>query len=173
MSFNVSHDSGLLDTPRLYSFNKHINNLSYNFQNNVQVKITPTTKIRLNMNAQIRNKKGPNFSTKDLFYMTYSANPIFFPATLPAQEGDTHVRFGNAILSNATLRTNPYAYMTSSFKQSDENMLHTTMKIDQALDFVTKGLSVNALIHFKKLCLSIIHTFYRTLLLSDYNLGFG
>ncbi len=90
------------------------------------------------MNAQIRNKKGPNFSTKDLFYMTYSANPIFFPATLPAQEGDTHVRFGNAILSNATLRTNPYAYMTSSFKQSDENMLHTTMKIDQALDFVTK-----------------------------------
>lgn len=149
MSFNVSHDSGLLDTPRLYSFNNNINNLSYNFQNNVQVKITPTTKIRLNMNAQIRNKKGPNFSTKDLFYMTYSANPIFFPATLPAQEGDTHVRFGNAILSNATLRTNPYAYMTSSFKQSDENMLHTTMKIDQALDFVTKGLSVNALIHFK------------------------
>lgn len=149
MSFNVSHDSGLLDTPRLYSFNNNINNLSYNFQNNVQVKITPTTKIRLNMNAQIRNKKGPNFSTKDLFYMTYSANPIFFPATLPAQEDDTHVRFGNAILSNATLRTNPYAYMTSSFKQSDENMLHTTMKIDQALDFVTKGLSVNALIHFK------------------------
>ena len=149
MSFNVSHDSGLLDTPRLYSFNNNINNLSYNFQNNVQVKITPTTKIRLNMNAQIRNKKGPNFSTKDLFYMTYSANPIFFPATLPAQEGDTHVRFGNAILSNATLCTNPYAYMTSSFKQSDENMLHTTMKIDQALDFVTKGLSVNALIHFK------------------------
>lgn len=149
MSLNVNHDSGLLDSPQIYSFNNNINNLSYNFQNNLQVKVTPTTKIRLNMNAQIQNRKGPNYKTQDLFIMTHTANPIFFPATLPAQKGDKHMRFGNAILSNATLRTNPYAHMASSFKQVDENMMHTTMHIDQTLDFVTKGLSANALIHFK------------------------
>ena len=149
MSLNVNHDSGLLDSPQIYSFNNNINNLSYNFQNNLQVKVTPTTKIRLNMNAQIQNRKGPNYKTQDLFIMTHPANPIFFPATLPAQKGDKHMRFGNAILSNATLRTNPYAHMASSFKQVDENMMHTTMRIDQTLDFVTKGLSANALIHFK------------------------
>lgn len=149
MSLNVNHDSGLLDSPQIYSFNNNINNLSYNFQNNLQVKVTPTTKIRLNMNAQIQNRKGPNYKTQDLFIMTHTANPIFFPATLPAQKGDKHVRFGNSILSNATLRTNPYAHMASSFKQVDENMMHTTMRIDQTLDFVTKGLSANALIHFK------------------------
>lgn len=149
MSFNVNHDAGLLDSPQIYSFNNNINNLSYNFQNNLQVKVTPTTKIRLNMNAQIQNRKGPNYKTQDLFNMTYTANPIFFPATLPAQKGDNHVRFGNAILSNSALRTNPYAHMASSFKQADENMMHTTMRIDQTLDFVTKGLSANALIHFK------------------------
>lgn len=149
MSLNVNHDSGLLDSPPIYSFNNNINNLSYNFQNNLQVKVTPTTKIRLNMNAQIQNRKGPNYKTQDLFIMTHTANPIFFPATLPAQKGDKHMRFGNAILSNATLRTNPYAHMASSFKQVDENMMHTTMRIDQTLDFVTKGLSANALIHFK------------------------
>ena len=149
MSLNVNHDSGLLDSPQIYSFNNNINNLTYNFQNNLQVKVTPTTKIRLNMNAQIQNRKGPNYKTQDLFIMTHTANPIFFPATLPAQKGDKHMRFGNAILSNATLRTNPYAHMASSFKQVDENMMHTTMRIDQTLDFVTKGLSANALIHFK------------------------
>lgn len=149
MSLNVNHDSGLLDSPQIYSFNNNINNLSYNFQNNLQVKVTPTTKIRLNMNAQIQNRKGPNYKTQDLFIMTHTANPIFFPATLPAQKGDKHMRFGNAILSNATLRTNPYAHMASSFKQVDENMMHTTMRIDQTLDFVTMGLSANALIHFK------------------------
>lgn len=149
MSLNVNHDSGLLDSPQIYSFNNNINNLSYNFQNNLQVKVTPTTKIRLNMNAQIQNRKGPNYKTQDLFIMTHTANPIFFPATLPAQKGDKHMRFGSAILSNATLRTNPYAHMASSFKQVDENMMHTTMRIDQTLDFVTKGLSANALIHFK------------------------
>lgn len=86
MSLNVNHDSGLLDSPQIYSFNNNINNLSYNFQNNLQVKVTPTTKIRLNMNAQIQNRKGPNYKTQDLFIMTHTANPIFFPATLPAQK---------------------------------------------------------------------------------------
>lgn len=149
MSINVNHDSGLLDSPKNYSFDSNINNLSYNFQNNLQVKVTPTTKIRLNMNAQIQNRKGPNFRTQDLFIMTHTTNPIFFPATLPAQKGDTHIRFGNSILTGNTLRTNPYAHMASSFKQTDENMMHTTMRIDQTLDFITKGLSANALIHFK------------------------
>lgn len=149
MSLNVNHDTGLLDAPKYYSFNSNINNFSYNFQNNVQVKVTPTTKIRLNMNAQIRNKKGPSNSTSNIFAQTYYTNPIMFPATLPAQEGDTHVRYGNAILSNATLRTNPYAYMATTFRHTDENMLHTTLNINQDLKFITEGLSATALFHFK------------------------
>lgn len=67
ISLNVNHDTGLLDSPKIYSWDNNINNLAYNFQNNIQVKITPTTKIRLNMNAQIRKYKGPNYSTSDLF----------------------------------------------------------------------------------------------------------
>lgn len=149
MSLNVNHDSGLIDSPKYYSFDSNINNMAYNFQNNVQVKVTPTTKIRLNMNAQIRQNKGPNYNTKDLFAMTLYNNPIYFPAVLPAQEGDKHIRFGNAILEGNTLRTNPYAYMTSSFKDQDLNTLNTTVRIDQDLKFITKGLSVNALVNFK------------------------
>lgn len=149
MSLNVNHDSGLLDSPKLYSFNNNINNMAYNFQNNVEVKVTPTTKVRLNMNAQIRNKKGPNYAPKDLFKMTLTTNPIYFPATLPAQAGDEHIRFGNARLEGNSLRTNPYAYMSTSFKQSDLNTLNTSVRIDQDLKFITKGLSVNALINFK------------------------
>ena len=39
--------------------------------------------------------------------------------------------------------------MATTFKQVDSNMLHTTLKIKQNLDFVTKGLSANALVNFK------------------------
>lgn len=149
MSLNVTHDSGLLDSPKLYSWNNNINNIGYNFQNNISYKLTPTTKVDLNMNAQIRNNKGPNFATKDLFAMVLSSNPINFPAYFPAQEGDTHMNFGNAFLSGNNLRTNPYAYMATSFKQTDANTLNATLRIDQKFDFITKGLSVNALINFK------------------------
>ena len=46
MSLNVNHDTGLLDSPKYYSWNNNINNMAYNFQNNISVKVTPTTKNR-------------------------------------------------------------------------------------------------------------------------------
>lgn len=101
------------------------------------------------MNAQIRNKKGPNYSTSDLFAQMLYCNPINFPVTFPAQPGDTHIRFGNAIWTGSSVRTNPYAYMLSSFKEYNENTLNTSLKINQKLDFVTKGLSVQAMVNWK------------------------
>ena len=149
MSLNVNHDTGLLDSPKYYSWNNNINNLAYNFQNNISVKVTPTTTIDLNMNAQIRNNKGPKNSVDDLFKMTLEANPINFPAVYPREEGDEHVKYGNSILTANYVRRNPYAYMATTFKQEDSNMIHTTLKINQKLDFITKGLNVNALVNFK------------------------
>ena len=101
------------------------------------------------MNTQIRNNRGPKNSVDDLFKMMLSSNPINFPAVFPAQEGDQHVKYGNSILTANYTRINPYAYMATTFKQVDSNMLHTTLKIKQNLDFVTKGLSANALVNFK------------------------
>ena len=149
MSLNVNHDTGLLDSPKYYSWNNNINNMGYNFQNNISVKVTSTTTIDLNMNTQIRNNRGPKNSVDDLFKMMLSSNPINFPAVFPAQEGDQHVKYGNYILTANYTRINPYAYMATTFKQVDSNMLHTTLKIKQNLDFVTKGLSANALVNFK------------------------
>ena len=148
MSLQANHDTGLLDTKKVYSYN-NINNWGYNFQNNISYKITSTTKIDLHMNAQIRNKKGPNYSTSDLFAQMLYCNPINFPVTFPVQPGDTHIRFGNAIWTGSSVRTNPYAYMLSSFKEYNENTLNTSLKINQKLDFVTKGLSVQAMVNWK------------------------
>lgn len=43
MSLNVSHDSGLLNTEKAYSWNNNINIMNYTFQNNISYKLTPTT----------------------------------------------------------------------------------------------------------------------------------
>ena len=102
------------------------------------------------MNAQIGQHKGPGYSVSDLFKYAYYANPITFPATYPSQEGDTHIRFGNAWLTQGE-RTylNPYAKMMESFKEENYSTLNTTLNIEQDLGFVTEGLSVKALINFK------------------------
>ena len=87
MSLNVNHDTGLLDSPKIYSWNNNINNLTYNFQNNISYKISNNTKIDLNINAQIANKKGPGFKTEDLFQMALTTDPVTYPAFYPAQDG--------------------------------------------------------------------------------------
>ncbi|MCQ5209049.1 hypothetical protein, partial [Bacteroides thetaiotaomicron] len=65
MSFDVSHHSGLLHTGKAYSWNNNINIINYTFQNNIDYKLSPTTRIKMNMYAQIRQKKSPNVSSKD------------------------------------------------------------------------------------------------------------
>ena len=149
MSLNVNHDTGLLDSPKIYSWNNNINRLAYNFQNNISYKVSNTTKIDLNMNAQLLNAKGPNYSTSDLFREALYTNPVAFPAVYPAAPGDEHVRFGNARRTGNSLYYNPYADLVSSFKQTDANTLNIALKVSQDLGFITKGLSANALVNFK------------------------
>ena len=149
MSLQANHDTGLLDIPKAYSFDNNINKWGYTFQNNIAYKVTPTTRIDLRMNAQIGNNKGPNASVSDIFYQVYNNNPVTFPAYFPAEPGDKHIKYGNAILSGTSLYTNPYQYMLGSYKEVNYSMLNTSIYINQNLDFVTKGLKIIALVNWK------------------------
>lgn len=149
MGLQVNHDTGMLNTPKTYSFNNNIDRWNYIFQNNLTYRLTSSTKVGLRMNAQIGKLKGPNYSTSDLFGNARSVAPILFPATYPAQPDDTHIRFGNDYISGAELYTNPYAQMLSSFKEENYNTLNTVFNIEQDLSFVTEGLKVTALVNFK------------------------
>lgn len=148
MSLQANHDTGLLDAPNYY-YNPNINNWEYNFQNNISYKLTNTTTVDLRMMAQIGNKQGPNYSTSDLYKIVMQANPVAFPAYFPSEDGDEHIRFGNAEIKSGVYGQNPYAYMMSSFKENNYNTLNTSLNITQDLGFLTKGLSVKALVNFK------------------------
>ena len=148
MSLQANHDTGLLDAPNYY-YSPNINNWEYNFQNNISYKLTNTTTVDLRMMAQIGNKKGPNYSTSDLYKIVMQANPVAFPAYFPSEDGDEHIRFGNAEIKSGVYGQNPYAYMMSSFKEGNYNTLNTSLNISQDLGFLTKGLSVKALVNFK------------------------
>ena len=75
MSIQANHDDGLIKTKKVYSWNNAISRWAYNFQNNITYKLTPTTKIDLRMNAQIRQHTGGNYNTADLFAGMLNANP--------------------------------------------------------------------------------------------------
>lgn len=149
MSLQMNHDTGIIKSPKNYYFDNSINNWGYTFQNNIAYNLTKTTKVELRMNAQIRSQSGPGTDLGELFSQMYYANPVAFPATFPAEEGDSHIRFGNAILSGDKLRTNPYAMLLSSHKQYNENTLNTTFRLYQNLDVITKGLKFQTMVNWK------------------------
>jgi TonB-linked SusC/RagA family outer membrane protein len=150
MSLQANHDTGLLNARKDYFYDSNINNWEYNFQNNISYKLTNTTTVNLRMMAQIGNKKGPNYATSDLYNITMQANPVASPAYFPEQDGDEgFIRFGNAEIKSGVLGQNPYAYLMSSFKETNYNTLNTSISIDQNLNFITQGLSVKALVNFK------------------------
>lgn len=149
MSLQFNHDTGIVNAPKNYMYNNNIQNYDYVFQNNISYQLTNTTTVDLHMNAQIFQRNGVTENVNDLFSYVQLTNPVMFPAYFPAQEGDTHIRFGNAILTDVRRRTNPYAAMMDDHTQSKYNTLNTSLKINQKFDFITKGLELTALINFK------------------------
>ena len=151
MSIQANHDSGILNTQKAYSWNNNVDVMNYTFQNNVNYQLTTTTNVGLRMNAQLRQSKGPNIKTSDLFGQMIQANPVAYPAYFPSSTNPNikHIMFGNAFASGTNMRTNPYATMMNSFKQNFSSTIMTTLDVEQALDMLTKGLKLKGLVNFK------------------------
>lgn len=152
LSLQANHDSGILNTKKLYSFNNNISIWNYIFQSNVDYKLTPTTKIGLRMNAQLTDASSPDKSTNSLFQSMLTSNPVNFPAFYPSavhENGVKHMLFGNGYYTGSTLYTNPYAEMLTSYKNDFQANILTTVNLEQKLDFITKGLALKGLVSFR------------------------
>lgn len=147
MSLQANHDSGMLNIDDRYSLNTNYNRWMYTFQNNIDYKLTSTTKLGLRMNAQITNSKGPSTATADLFRWVYNINPVQFPVEFPS-EGSEHILFGSGYLQGNQVFQNPYSDMMNRFRETNENKINVSLNLDQKLDFITKGLSLTALVNF-------------------------
>lgn len=147
MSLQMNHDSGALDVPKNYSLNNNHNLWRYIFQNNIEYSVTSSTKLGMRINAQISHQTSPNTSSSEIFQQVQYNNPVDYPAVYP-DDGSGHIKFGSDIISAGQYFTNPYANMLNSFKEANENKLNVSVNLDQKLDFVTKGLSLTALVNF-------------------------
>lgn len=152
LSLQVNHDTGVLNTKKIYSFDNNVNVWGYTFQSNVDYKITPTTKVGLRMNAQMRTSTGPHTSTSDLFKEMLNANPVTFPAYYPNSKdaaGEDHMLFGNRFRVGDATYMNPYANMLTTYGENLESTILATVDFEQKLDFITKGLKLKGLVSFK------------------------
>ena len=149
-SVSVNHDSGVLRNTKDFSYNNNLNIMRYVFQNNINLALSNTSKLSLHLNVQLRDYSGPASSTKDIFGMVMEANPVDFPIRYPADPEVDYIRWGGK--SGGKFNNgyqNPYAEMAKGYSSDFQSTVMANLKFEQKLDFITEGLSAEALFSFK------------------------
>lgn len=159
MSAAVKRDGGNLKSlsKDYFSYNNSISVIRYDFVNNLDIDVTKTTKVSMGLNASIRNWNGPTQSANDIFNLARTASPVDFPIVFPAQENDTHLRWGG--MSGGTNNggyKNPIAEYVKGYKSNDQSTFQANLRLEQDLSFITKGLKIKALASFKNLSTTIV-----------------
>lgn len=146
-SVSVNHDSGVMKSSDDFSYDTNINIMRYVFQNNFNLNLSKSSKLSLNLNVQLKDYAGPSKSTGDIFGMVMEANPVDFPVRFPDDPEVDYIRWGGK--NGLKFANNPYAEMAKGYKSSFESTVMANLKFDQKLDFITEGLSAEALFSFK------------------------
>jgi TonB-linked SusC/RagA family outer membrane protein len=146
----INHENGIIKNNDVANFDVDESIMKYQFQSNVSAQVTNTTKVALKMTTQISDRYKPVTSPNTLFLYTMQSNPVSFPAYFPAQEGDTHVRYGSApSWGTGDVLTNPLAFLNLGYYTIGLTTQLTTVNIDQDFDFITKGLKASFMASFK------------------------
>ena len=144
----------------------------FNFRTNVDFNVTKSTRVsfKLGGNVGIKNKPQPQGGDDEMWLAVFGAStakyPMYYPSWVLGEVPDTDYPDAaeDRLLSEADQSTyNPYyQMMKGSFIQLTDTKLFSDIIVNQKLDFITKGLSVQA-----KVSLS---TYYKyTTLKTEYN----
>ena len=103
-----------------------------NFRTNLDVDVTKTTKLLLNIGGSISDINAPSVSTSNVFNAIYSVPSAAFP-----------VKTGNGIWGgNETYSNNPVALISErGYSKNHERTLFSDIRLQQDLDFLLSGLS--------------------------------
>lgn len=155
LNFSAIREDSILRGDNFSEFDVSENVNKYLFQSNVSASVTKTTKLSLKMTSQFFDTARPYSTPNALFLLTMQSNPVLFPAVFPAQENDTHVRYGSApSWGTGDYLSNPLAELNYGYNDSKAATIITTFDVDQDLSFITKGLKASFMASFKDYLLS-------------------
>ena len=145
ISLGLNRDTGLLKVPEINSFNSNIDIKRLQLRSNTNIKISPTTQVKLAFNVAIDDYNGPIQGGSTIYNRSLRTSPVKFLPTYEPDEGTQyadHILFGNAVGPNGSdFYFNPYADVVRGYKEGDTSKILAQVELKQDLKFITKGLS--------------------------------
>lgn len=136
------NESGMFKSNPLDDYDSNIGLKRYNLRSNVDMDITRTTKLSVDMSGQYKTKNNPGNSSDAIF-----KHMVLFPTHLiPFMWSDGTA---SVISTDADGRYNPYNMLNySGYSKNWSAALQTKVTLKQNLNFITKGLSVQGSVSF-------------------------
>lgn len=141
VSFGMYDEQGLYKINDLEQYNSKISYTRYNFATNLKMQVTKSTEVILGVKGYVSDKNAPSTSAQDLFQSVMRVYPVAYPATYPNGEL-AQVWGGGNMLNPYGLLTRRGYYATTQFQT------YTDIRLNQNLEFLTRGLSYRALFSF-------------------------
>ena len=135
-------EKGIFKSNPLEDYDANIGLKRYNLRSNVDMDITKTTKLSVDMSGQYKTQNNPGNSSDQIW-----KHIVLFPTHLvPFTWSDGTAA---AIESDADGRYNPYTLLNySGYSKTWSAALQTKATLKQKLDFITQGLSIQGSISF-------------------------
>lgn len=146
-----TEDTGVLKVDKRNSFNNNIDDKNYTLRSNVDINVTPTTKLAVRLTGNFRDYQGPLNGGSDVYRQIMHSDPVLFPAYYPADDdhvGIQHIMFGNY---DDGSYNNPYANLVKGYKNYQRSQMIAAVELNQDLKFITKGLSFMTLFNLTRL----------------------
>lgn len=135
-------EDGIFKSNPIENYDANIGLQRFNLRSNVDMDITPTTKLSVDLSGQYKTKNQPGNTSTELF----SAFTRFPVHLIPMYYSDGSLADPSGAAQN---RYNPYNLLNNSgYLKSWYASLQSKVMLVQKLDFITKGLSVKGALSF-------------------------
>ena len=144
-SVSYFNETGMTVTDKnINTYDSKMKYSRYNFTTNLNIDVTPTTKVEIGAQGHLGEGNYPAISSADLYNAAMSISPVEYPKMFFVN-GEAFVP-GTSTNNNFN---NPYSQATRrGYDNLTKNQIYSNLRVTQDLDMLTKGLKLTAMYAF-------------------------
>lgn len=134
------HESGILEQDKSLPINNATNNQQFNLHTNIDMDLTKTTLLRVNIGGYLNRFKKQRVNTDEAFSQAFQTLPFAYP-----------IRYSDGTIPKPSQRANPWAMVTQQgYDFITSSKIQTLFSVEQDLKMITPGLKVKGLFSFDR-----------------------
>jgi len=131
-------EKGIMETDKNLPYNTGIGLNRYNMRADVNIDITSTTSLRMNIGGYLQQRRGQNSNTDDTFGAAFVTAPFIHP-----------VRYSDGTIPVVPNRANPWAMATQNgYYTTSTSQIQSLFALEQNLKMLTPGLKAKLTFSF-------------------------